>query len=681
MAETIRIDVETGDGIQNLRDMRNELRDLRGQMATAEGEEFQKLSQRASEVNADIARMNSTITDSGSSFTNFNTLLARTGKSLLTLDFGQAAEQAQALQLVASKMNFKTLTKGIGQAGKAIGGLGKALLANPLFLIAGVVIGIISAMDAWDDVIHVLKSALDILMAPLNLLIEGLKSLTDWLGITSHAEDKLAEDAKKAAEIRENAHRRARIAIVGDLQREIALMQAQGAEIEEIENKQIELSTIQLEAHRQEMERLQAELWAKKQMGIVNDELLDQIAQQAEATKNAANDLKILRENISKNRAKREEEDKNESIKRAQERAKAIQEIEERSSKFILDLKRKTEDIEAQSIDDEIERQEKLNQLKRERLLEDMELAEEGTELRAKQDAFIAAETERMENQISEMKERKRMEEKQSILEHNRSLQDIEDGVRDREIERIEDDFERAQARRDFKLEQARNDRERELEDLQTQLDNEEITEEEFRRRKELLEAEHADKLDQIDQNLADAKERRRKDEEQSILESQQFARDEATHLFGTLANLAEEGSAQQKALALASILASQGQAIAGGIQIATQAASAGGPAAPFIFAGVAASILGSVASTIGQAKSILNSAPGASPVGGGGTGPTTVAVQAEPRQPSFSNFNDELAGDIQGGQSVEPSGTYILESELSDREERKAQINRKKNL
>ena len=105
-----------------------------------------------------------------------------------------------------------------------------------------------------------------------------------------------------------------------------------------------------------------------------------------------------------------------------------------------------------------------------------------------------------------------------------------------------------------------------------------------------------------------------------------------ASQAFGTIAEQAEEGSAAQKAAAMAGLvtseaatLANEGKAIAAAVAGATEAAAATGPAAPFTLAAFIASMVASVVSgivsaisTIKQAKSILQGADGGNFAQGG---------------------------------------------------------------
>ena len=97
--------------------------------------------------------------------------------------------------------------------------------------------------------------------------------------------------------------------------------------------------------------------------------------------------------------------------------------------------------------------------------------------------------------------------------------------------------------------------------------------------------------------------------------------------LFGEIAGDSEELAGFQKAMALFEIGINTAKAIVSAIAGATEAASAGGPAAPFLLIGYIATMVGAVVSAVVQAKKTLGNEPKAPKfakggiVGGSGTG------------------------------------------------------------
>jgi hypothetical protein len=125
----------------------------------------------------------------------------------MSLDFAGAKESAGRLAAIGKSISFGTATKSLKDLGSTFMSLGKALLTNPLFLIAGaialLVYGIIKLMDKI-GLLKVITKAIgevfDWLMIPINAIIQGLKDLTDWFGWTSNAATDAAVKEAAAAE-------------------------------------------------------------------------------------------------------------------------------------------------------------------------------------------------------------------------------------------------------------------------------------------------------------------------------------------------------------------------------------------------------------------------------------------------------------------------------------------------
>jgi len=234
----IKTRVEGGkETIRTISDMRKEMRELRGQMATASEEEFVKLSQRASKLNADMDRANNTITRSGSVFTNFNTTLSRTARNLITLDFGAAADSARMLQIQAKQLTFKELNTGLRQAAGAFRGLTVAMLSNPLFLLGAVLGGIgIALFQLRDDLVFV-QVAFDAVGAAVDFVTELFKRFTDQLGLTQFETRKTIQEQIDLQRNLRTEWQTTTNEIVDNLNRQIAIQRALQLETVDLENR------------------------------------------------------------------------------------------------------------------------------------------------------------------------------------------------------------------------------------------------------------------------------------------------------------------------------------------------------------------------------------------------------------------------------------------------------------
>lgn len=187
-----------------------ELRELKGAIADAtDPEQVAQLSARAGELKDQLKDANDAVNvfASGSKFEQVSNSIGGIKDSLMSLDFEEAQQKAQVFSNVMGKLNPGDLAKGfkgfmgtLSTVGGAFVKLGMTILANPIFLLVAVITAIVVAIGVFLKKIGVLDVVLNALMAPINAIIEGFKMLTDWLGLTSYAEEENAETVKKAEE-------------------------------------------------------------------------------------------------------------------------------------------------------------------------------------------------------------------------------------------------------------------------------------------------------------------------------------------------------------------------------------------------------------------------------------------------------------------------------------------------
>ena len=661
MAEdNVRIDLDVD--VDPLTKMRNELRQIKGEMiGVTDAEEFAQMASRAAELETELKRVNSAVSEiskSGDDLPRMNASLRGVSSSLANLDFTSAAESAAQLQRISSQMTFATAIKGVKSLGQTFLSLGKALLANPIFLIVAAIVAIGAAIYKLLDELGLLEvmfnaigNVIDFLLKPIKWLIEGLKELTDWLGWTSHAEDKLAEDARRAAEIRENAHRRAREAIVNDLSREIEMMKAQGAEIEEIEAAELRLAKMRVAAHKEELKRLQAELWAKKQMGIVDDELLDRVSEGVEAAKQAAHEYRLLEQQISNNRAKREEEAHNESIERHKEYREKIKKIEEDTDKFIENLNRKRRDNELKDIEDDIERNKQIQLEKLKRAQEDIDFSKMTAEAKLEWDKWYEEELDRINDEAEQkLIERQEKEDEKKELQKQKELEEErkhQEKLRDIVNELFDEDEVLSPT------EQVESEYAERMTALKAALEAEAITMEQFRAQEIQAEQDKADALIAIDEAVRQSQIAGAVDATQQVL---------AAVMAG-----AAEGSGIAKAAGIAQATIDTYKSAQ-----AAYASLAGIPVVgPALGAAAAAAAVAMGAMNIRKIASTPT--PGGGSGGGGGVPsmPSVSGMQTPEQTPNFeffgqpNNENENQTTQSQG--SSQPVKAYVLQSEIAE--------------
>ena len=201
--------------------LKAELKDLKNQMADAVNpDEFAALADKAGDVQKKINAVNTSISSfkKGSNLDQAKASFEGLTYSINALDFTKAAKQSQNLKQVLGELKPSDLTKqftDFGSTIKNIGGvflnLGRQLLSNPYFLVAAVTIAIVAAVALVLQKFGKLQMVIDILMIPVNALIQAFKNLTDWMGLTSFAADENAQRVEAAnKKIQESSQERAK---------------------------------------------------------------------------------------------------------------------------------------------------------------------------------------------------------------------------------------------------------------------------------------------------------------------------------------------------------------------------------------------------------------------------------------------------------------------------------------
>ena len=187
--------------------------------------------------------------------------------------------------------------------------------------------------------------------------------------------------------------------------------------------------------------------------------------------------------------------------------------------------------------------------------------------------------------------------------------------------------------------------------------------------RQELARAKkHGEDLEKIEDAFDKLRERRQKTEMERDAEVYAAKKammndvmDSAISVFSTMKSEQEKGSKEEKKYALMEIYAGAAKGLMNGVLIAGEAASAGGPAAPFIYAGVLATQIASIYGAVSQAKNVLN---GGNPAGGG------TKVETPTFAPNFevvgNSSQNQLAQSI-SDQTNGPTRAYVVYEDIAE--------------
>ena len=367
--------LNTANSAASLKDIKKSLKELQdAAIQFGEGtEEFEKISAAAGELKDKLEDVNQAINaKKGTGFEKLGGELGILGDKINGLDFTGINESVGRFAGQLKSFSFKDIIEGAKGFGQVLGTLGKAILSNPLFLLAAVVIGIGAALFALKDKIKIVGDAIAFLGDIIDGVIQFFKDLSDAIGLTTFA-------AEESAQAQVDAAKKSQAAVEERYDAEKRLAKAAGKDVSEIElqkqealretlNQQIEgLETIQelngklTEDQQKEYDELQKAL---RESNLVTQETI--IAQETKA----AEDRKKLEEKEADDRKKRAEKAAADAKKAAEERAAAnkalIKQIEDQEislikndeerefAKAVLDNERAIKAIEESKANNEI---------------------------------------------------------------------------------------------------------------------------------------------------------------------------------------------------------------------------------------------------------------------------------------------------------------------------------------
>ena len=326
-------------GVQSLK---AELRSLKAAIAEAsDPEQMAALAAQAGNVADRIKDANDAVNvfASGSKFEQISNSFGGIKDSLMSLDFEEASDKAKVFSKSLGSLNaadisksMKGLTSTVTTMGGAFVKLGLQILVNPIFLLVAVITAIVVGIGIFLNKIGVLQKAIDFLMAPVNLLIDAFKELTEWLGLSTAASDDAAEKVQKnnekiVASSKERAEAQSK-----SIDQEIQLAQSLGKETTDLEIEKTKVTERESKKRLKQTQKDLKELGDK--VGTLAEQerarLKKQLKEENALIRQAQVDRKvILNKAQSEDKQKQAEEDKKaaeEAKAKAAENAKAYRE-------------------------------------------------------------------------------------------------------------------------------------------------------------------------------------------------------------------------------------------------------------------------------------------------------------------------------------------------------------------
>jgi len=384
----IDILVNTANSAKSVGELRKAMKDLSFAQEEVDksSPDFEKLTSAINTVEGRIGDLNDAFrTFAGSGVERLNASTNLLQESFSSLDLGKLKVGLSGLKqipgalageigdlskvLSRANLNFKTLggsmkglaSSGVGELTKSVISLGKAILTNPLLLLASVIVGIVVAVVKFYDKIKPLKATVEGIGKAIDWVVQKLKDFADWLGITSFA-------AEKAAQKQIDNAKKTRDAVEKRYDREIKLIAAAGKDTVETEKKKQEAIRASLLV---EIDGIKKKF---KLEGDANGELKKQYEELKEAYKDSLIETKSLDIKKSKEVADKEAKD-------LDDRKKKYKEYSDEVKNANKELTRKLEDQKVESILNDEDREKEQAKLNYERGLKSLKDSKASKEL------------------------------------------------------------------------------------------------------------------------------------------------------------------------------------------------------------------------------------------------------------------------------------------------------------
>ena len=189
--------------LSGLRGIKTELREVQDQMAglDAGSQEFVKLSQKAGELRDRMNDVKEAVNaNAGPAITSFGNNLSVARGQLGELDITGFGESLKRMGANVKAVSFKDMSEGIKSVGSGLGSLGKALLTNPIFLLATAVTLIITNFDKLTKAGGFVGKMFGFIKDQIDVVINGITAFLNYTGIIDSEAQAIAEEAKKRNE-------------------------------------------------------------------------------------------------------------------------------------------------------------------------------------------------------------------------------------------------------------------------------------------------------------------------------------------------------------------------------------------------------------------------------------------------------------------------------------------------
>lgn len=371
--ETIKVKIETTGGekiVDNLNSATEASKSLKAQLREATLE-LQKLSdqevidpKKVQDAAMAVGELKDKISEanenaqafSGNKFENVTSSLAGVKDGIMNLDFTKANQMAGNFATNAKGISFGGAVSSLKNLGSTFMTLGKALLTNPLFLLGTAIALIIVGIIALLDKLGFIKKMFELIGAAVDVVIQAVKDLLDWLGLTSFAAEDAAASTAAAMESAADSTKKKNEEVIQGIDNEIRMAKLSGKNTEQLERQKVQTLRATAKAR---FEADQAAYNAALLKGDLDKKELADMKEKLRlsraASKQAGEDVKFFEATIVADKKKAKED----------------------TAKNDADADKKTKDEKTKSNNDAISKQKEYNatRLATERQIEDLRIA------------------------------------------------------------------------------------------------------------------------------------------------------------------------------------------------------------------------------------------------------------------------------------------------------------------
>jgi hypothetical protein len=140
--------------VSGLRGIKNELKQVQDRMVglSAGSDEFVKLSQKAGELRDRMKDVKEAVnSNAGPAIESFGNNLGIAQGQLMSLDLEGFGDSMKRMAGNVKAVDFKSFKDGLSSIGDGLASLGRSLLSNPIFWIAGAIAGAVAAINYFNE--------------------------------------------------------------------------------------------------------------------------------------------------------------------------------------------------------------------------------------------------------------------------------------------------------------------------------------------------------------------------------------------------------------------------------------------------------------------------------------------------------------------------------------------------